>query len=47
MQGREAGIRKRVWLYLIRHTALTHVEKEYGSSISDIWELEEMFSYKE
>ncbi|MEM3103235.1 MAG: site-specific integrase [Candidatus Nitrosocaldus sp.] len=32
-----AGIRKRVWLYLIRHTALTHVEKEYGSSITEIY----------
>ncbi|MEM4275694.1 MAG: site-specific integrase [Candidatus Nitrosocaldus sp.] len=33
----EAGIRKRVWLYLIRHTALTHVEKEYGSSITEMY----------
>ncbi|MEM4364991.1 MAG: site-specific integrase [Candidatus Nitrosocaldus sp.] len=32
-----AGIRKRVWLYLIRHTALTHVEKEYGSSITEMY----------
>ncbi|MEM3092590.1 MAG: site-specific integrase, partial [Candidatus Nitrosocaldus sp.] len=32
-----AGIKKRVWLYLIRHTALTHVEKEYGSSITEIY----------
>ena len=28
--AREAGIKKRVWLYLIRHTALTAVEKEFG-----------------
>ncbi|MCS6768583.1 MAG: site-specific integrase [Candidatus Nitrosocaldus sp.] len=35
----EAGIspRKRVWLYLIRHTALTHVEKQFGSSITEIY----------
>jgi site-specific recombinase XerD len=35
--AKEANIKKRVWLYLIRHTALTNVEKEYGSSIAEIY----------
>lgn len=33
----EAGINKKVWLYLFRHTALTNVEKELGSSITEIY----------
>ena len=35
--AKEAGIKKRVWLYLIRHTALTAVEKEFGSNITEIY----------
>lgn len=34
---RAAGIKKRVWLYLIRHTQLTQVEKEFGSGITNIY----------
>lgn len=30
-----AGLKKRVWLYLLRHTQLTEVEKQFGSSITD------------
>ncbi len=33
--AKAANIKKRVWLYLFRHTALTHVEKEFGSSITE------------
>ncbi len=35
--AKEAGINKKVWLYLFRHTALTHYEKELGSSITEIY----------
>jgi integrase len=33
--AKAANIKKKVWLYLFRHTALTHVEKEFGSSITE------------
>ncbi len=33
--AKASNIKKKVWLYLFRHTALTHVEKEFGSSITE------------
>ncbi len=32
-----ANIRKDVWLYLFRHSALTEYEKTYGSSITEVY----------
>jgi len=32
-----AGIRKDVWLYLFRHSALTEYKKTYGSAITEVY----------